>query len=1213
MAEIQLREAFKAFDKAYFTKKPSQSDFDLFCEKAKEYAEKINKAIEGNKVEENFKLDFRSLLREAFYAKRKDCAIEPVNPIDMAIVKDDTVRVLMEFKRFSNKAEMIRKNDLNRKALHEALTYFFDQFYNKNNRQIRSIIISNGEDFFVFDPKEFTQKSLEKIGKAAASEDLFDNKTDFIYDSFKQVIAKENITFNYSYFNSHDLTKGTVARKVAIYKTLHPDFLLREYSHRDSNQLNNRFYAELLHILGLSETTENGKVLIQPSKNKQGLINETIEQLTTDKGIYNLKEAYEIAFELVINWLNRVLFLKLFESQLVSFNNGDSQYRFLTASKVKNYDALNNLFFKVLGRPISERTGNKLAQIPYLNSSLFEVSEAERKYFSISSLDNDAQTELYKSSNLKNWTEYKKVKKAPTLKYLLDFLESYDFSSVDDGDLVTKNSAEIINPAVLGLIFEKLNGYKEGSFFTPGYITEFMAQLSVEQAVIQKFNKELNIEAESLEEICNCIGSPVYKTTELKRYNQIVDSLKIVDPAVGSGHFLVSVLNYIIYLKSKLGILWDGKKRITEEIEIIDDTLCVYIEDQLFSYKRNDPRTYRLQQALFKEKQKLIENCLFGVDINEKSVTICRLRLWIELLKNAYYLDKDSDVMELLPNIDINIKSGNSLISKFKPTIGKSITKTGETKKVKAVIDQYKLAVNNYKHSGDKKDKQKIWGNIKEIKQSIYRWVQLDLFKKTTEESYLPENAFEWLIEFPEVLDDSGRFTGFDVIIGNPPYIKESDNKNLFIDLKNTNYYQGKMDIWYYFACRSLDLLKDNGYLTFIATNNWITNDGAAVLRKKVLTESTFNFYIDFGDNKIFDSASIQTMIFLLRKVRPTNTYKIQYYKLKKQLTHEKFTELVDMVSNPQNYLEVLQNFITRIDPHNDGYIRFLSEKTEQLLTKISHDCDRLTSDEIFSGVDVLQDKLNKKAAAKLNGLPVGTGIFVITQDEIKKLKLNKLEQKEVLRPYFTSNEISRYGIFRSNSDWLIYTDASFNNPEKIKKYPNIQRHLDSFKDILTSVNKPYGLHRPRIESNFKGEKILSIRKGYLPSFSYSSDDTFVSRAYLIIKTSRFNNLFLTGLLNSRVIAYWLKEKGKIQGQNFQVDKEPLLSIPIKRNKKIEKQIAKEVEKILSRKNKFENATIDVHENKINELVFELYELNNKEKEFINSELADCYDRIENN
>ena len=1135
-------------------------------------------------------MDFARLLEDSFFYKNNEYAVEPEDKIDMTVKKNGTVKVLMEFKRPKNVSEMIKRNDLNRKALHEALAYFYTEKNLKNNYEIRTIIISNGKEFFIFDPSSFLQKPLQKVGNAISGGDLFSDKADFTYQLFKQIIQRESVEFDYTYFTIDELKSCSKSRLIAIFKTLHPDFLLREFSHRDSNQLNGKFYTELLHILGLKEIRKGGKILIQVSTSG-GLINETIEQLATDKGIYNTKQAFEIAFELTITWMNRLIFLKLFESQLVSFNNNNFEYKFLTSSQVKNYDDLNNLFFKILGRPIKERAASPFNRIPYLNSSLFEVSEIEKKYFSISSLDNNAQTQIYKFSNLRKWDEYKSKKKEFTLKYFLDFLESYSFSSVDDGELLNKSSSEIINPAVLGLIFEKLNGYKEGSFFTPGYITGFISAICLEKAVIQKFNEALGIEVSNIDELINYIGSPVYRSSDLLKYNNIVNSLSIVDPAVGSGHFLVSALNYIIYIKSRLGILWDGKNRISEEIEIVDDSLCVYSGDQLFSYKRNKPETHRLQKALFKEKQTIIENCLFGVDINEKSVNICQLRLWIELLKNAYYIQANSDEMELLPNIDINIKCGNSLVSKYKPLPGRAITKTGEGKKTKELIDRYKLAVAKYKHSGDKKDKQIIKDDIQKIKANIYMWIQPDLFKADAHLNYLPDNAFEWLVEFPELLDPNGKFSGFDVILGNPPYIKESDNKELFVALKNNSYYQGKMDIWYYFACRAMDLLKSRGLLSFIATNNWITNDGASILRQKLLAETTLKLYVDFGDNQIFDSASIQTMIFLAKKEKSKSVYDVPYYRVNNFVTHSKLEGLLKQIIDNQPKSSSLLHYSSKLDPKKLGYIRFSSIETESLLNKIAMNSDHLLPAEIFSGIDVLQDKVNKKAHELLPHKKIGEGVFVLSEEEVRQLNLSSEEKVDVLRPYYTTNEIKKYGISKSNTEWIIYTDSSYNDAEKINKYPAIKKHLDSFASIITSVNKPYGLHRPRKESIFKGTKIFSIRKGFQPSFTYSEGDTFVSRAFLIIKTKRFDNLYLTGLLNSKLVAFWLKEKGKIQGQNFQIDKEPLLNIPIKDSSSFKEGIIDKVKLLVNSP----NVDSSFLQKEIDDLVYKIYNLSDVE------------------
>lgn len=1203
MAEIQLSDAIKSFDKSYFSKKPFKEDFDSFYENLKRYAEKIDQAISEDKIEENFKLDFARLLEDSFFYKNNEYAVEPEDKIDMTVKKNGTVKVLMEFKRPKNVSEMIKRGDLNRKALHEALAYFYTEKNLKNNYEIRSVIISNGKEFFIFDPVSFMQKPLEKVGNAIANGDLFSDKTDYSYQLFKQTIQKENLSFDYSYFSLDEIDKCSKSRLVAIYKTLHPDFLLREYSHRDSNQLNSKFYTELLHILGLKEIKKDGKILIEASSTG-GLINETIEQLATDKGIYSQRKAFEIAFELSITWMNRLLFLKLFEAQLVSFNGNDPNYKFLTSDNIKNYDDLNNLFFKVLGRPLSERSNLKFEKIPYLNSSLFEVSEIEKKYFSISSLDNGAKTELFKASNLNKWDEYKGKTSEKTLKYFLDFLESYSFASVDDGELFSRNSSDIINSAVLGLIFEKLNGYKEGAFFTPGYITEYIAEHSIERAVISKFNSELNINVSNIEELINYIGSPIYRSDDLKRYNDIVNSLRIIDPAVGSGHFLVSALNYLIFIKSKLGILWDGKTRISEEIQIVDDTLCVYTGDTLFAYKRSKKETYRLQKALFKEKQTIIENCLFGVDINEKSVTICQLRLWVELLKNSFYLDSSSNEMELLPNIDINIKSGNSLISKYKPNIGRGITKYGEGKKVKDLIDRYKIAVANYKHSGIKRDKQTIRENIEQIKANIYTWGQLDLFKVTDSQAFVADKAFEWQVEFPEVLDSDGKFLGFDLVIGNPPYIKEGDNKDLFAPLKSNEYYQGKMDIWYLFVSRGLDLLKKDGYLSFIAPNNWITSFGAKKLRNDILTRATLLNYVDFKQFMVFDSASIQTMIFLLQK-KHTEQQCFEYAVINK----EKPTRQQVIQFLTKSNLECFDSYkvsFARNDVTNKTFA-MVDNRISSLLNELNIGASYLNKDEVIQGIvpnpDVVNSR-NFKLISKTESIHVGDGVFVIEKDKFVNLAN---QEKRYIHPLYEPTDVKKYYLGKNHKEIIYITKKNYQNDA-----PSLLEHLYKYREIMNQRRENqngrleyYHLHWPRECQFFQGKKILSVRKCVRPTFCLAEGDIMVLMAFNVIKTSRFDINFLLGLLNSELIEFWFKTKGKKQGDNYQIDTEPLLEVPIKQNPALTAEISSLVSIINSKKSISADQDISLEEEKINELIYKIYGINDDDIALIKTRLGE--------
>jgi len=416
----------------------------------------------------------------------------------------------------------------------------------------------------------------------------------------------------------------------------------------------------LLHIIGLEEKKEGGKKLIQRKEERDdgSLLENTINILASENLLQQLprddadfgaskeEKLFNVGLELSITWVNRILFLKLLEGQLLNYHADDKSHRFLDSKTISNYDELNKLFFQVLAVQPKDRTGaikGKFSRVPYLNSSLFEPSLLERDTIRISNLDPGLSLKLATSTVLKTEGGKKKTGEMPCLQYLFEFLDAYDFSSEGKEEIQEENKT-LINASVLGLIFEKINGYKDGSFFTPGFITMYMCRETVRRAVVQKFNEAKKWKLENFEQLHN-------KIDDVKEANEIINDLKICDPAVGSGHFLVSALNEIIAIKSELGILADRKgNRLREySVQVVNDELITETGiNEFFEYKSGNKESQRVQEALFHEKQTLIENCLFGVDINPNSVKICRLRLWIELLKNAYYT---SESKRKLPSI----------------------------------------------------------------------------------------------------------------------------------------------------------------------------------------------------------------------------------------------------------------------------------------------------------------------------------------------------------------------------------------------------------------------------------------------------------------------------------------------------------------------------------------------------------------------------------
>lgn len=333
----------------------------------------------------------------------------------------------------------------------------------------------------------------------------------------------------------------------------------------------------------------------------------------------------------------------------------------------------------------------------------------------ISNLKDDKTIPVISSTVLKDEQGKKRTGNLKTLEYIFEFLNAYDFSS-EGSEEIQEDNKTLINASVLGLIFEKINGYKDGSFFTPGFITMYMCRETIRKSIVQKFNENKKWNCTSIEELYD-------KIEDRKEANQIINSVKICDPAVGSGHFLVSALNEMIAVKNDLKILQDraGKRLKEYHVEVVNDELIVTDEEgELFEYNPSNKESQRIQETLFHEKQVIIENCLFGVDINSNSVKICRLRLWIELLKNAYY--KNTTELETLPNIDINIKCGNSLVSRF----AMDADLKQALKKSKWTIDRYRLAVDTYRNAESKEQKREMEKLISEIKSDFRSEISLN-------------------------------------------------------------------------------------------------------------------------------------------------------------------------------------------------------------------------------------------------------------------------------------------------------------------------------------------------------------------------------------------------------------------------------------------------------------------------------------------------------
>lgn len=1183
----------KALNPAYIKHSPSKQELEVFKEKLGKCISAVKLSDEISESEEHTKSHFKDFFSSTFYNKNY---INTKGKIDLAIYLDETVNsdvgVLIEAKRPSNKFEFLTENNLNKKALHELLLYYFRERIDLKNNNIKHLIATNGYEWFLFKAEDFynlfyKNKALVKEYKSFRDGLKDSGKNELFYDEIAQKYIAEVhselpfVHLDFTNINLNDLDDKDTSIYFKIFSNFH---LLGHSFGNDSNKLNRNFYNELLHIIGLEEVTEGAKKVIKRkdvvNRDYGSLLENTIFTLEDRDYLRKVKsvedtemKSFNIGLELCLTWINRVLFLKLLESQLVSYHKNVSGYRFLNSEFIDGFDELNNLFFSALAKNTHERHpkyAEKFKLIPYLNSSLFERNDLEAETFEISAL-NDDQMFVYASSILKDTNDKRLQGKLPTLEYLFKFLDAYDFST--DASDINDNLPErktLINASVLGLIFEKINGYKDGSFYTPAYITMYMCKETIRRAVVHKFRENENSEIENFDDL-KAYCARFFKVEDSKRFNVLVNSVRICDPAVGSGHFLVSALNEIIVIKHELGILVDELgMSLRVDIQIENDDL--YISDahgNLFEYSPNDTESTRIQKTLFEEKKNIIESCLFGVDINPNSVKICRLRLWIELLKNAYYkrtvTSEGTEVIALqtLPNIDINIKCGNSLISRFKVT--DDLKGAFRDKDVKYKFSDYKKAVSDYKRSNTKDEKYRVLEIINEVKSNFkstldnsildkvskavgsynnekQRLENLEQFGEKTKKSEkdglkllkikadksqalkesiinnaIFNNAFEWRFEFPEILDDYGTYVGFDAIIGNPPYGvsiigKERDHLNRNIG-KVPDY-----EVYYWFIDRAYQTLKPSGNLSYIIPNSILFNVFAQDYRKNLFEKWSLNEILDCTDINVFDEATVRTIIFQFEK---HGVHDKLYYR-----RTDNIKSFQDLISREVEHIDI---DTTIANNQNWSLIFKLDKSVLKLISKIKNNSTALDSlfPEISQGL-IAYDKYRGQSKEVISNRSFHTNI----------------KTKETHKSWLNGADVRRYSVEWNGKDYIEY-DKGIANPRDPKYFKGkriLIREITNpriFASLTTLelYNDPSILIIKENEEAFELEILLAILNSKLATFyHFNSSPKATKGAFPKILVYDIKNFPIPKFVNENLLSVKVNKILEVKSINPDAD-----------------------------------------------------------------------------
>ena len=744
---------------------------------------------------------------------------------------------------------------------------------------------------------------------------------------------------------------------------------------------------------------------------------------------------------------------------------------------------------------------------------------------------------------------------------ILDIFDLYNFTVDESSDYDVEIA---IDPEMLGKVFESLIPEnikkKHGVFYTNRSIVSFMCRDALVSYLYSQLNYKISKKdfmalfyIANQKKFLNSENLPL----KIKKYSNVIDfklkNLKICDPEVGSGAYPISMMNEVCRTRS---LLQFKKKRKSSELSL---------------------------------KKNFIKNCLYAVDIDPGSVEIAKLRLWLSLI-----VDEKSHSEELiLPNLDFKIIEANAL--KNFPI---DIFSYADYNNLIDLKDRFFKETNSKEKIILKNKIDNFINNLKKADKFDFRIVFFEIFKSNKEEN-----------------------CGFDIIICNPPYIGEKESKLEIEKIKSSDLHKNyirKMDYFYFFFHLAISIMKPKGIASFITTNYYITATQGTKLRQDLKQNSQILSLINFNEYKVFRSAKGQHNLI-------TSFTKDQNYKQKCKTIFTKRTgdatdydldnlffgnDSLDLKKEIASDLifEGPENYI-RLDgkTNDDGSIQ------NKILNKILHNSKPLvTYYDVNQGLITGVDKIKKNHISKFKKekFKLGSGVFVLSSDEIDKIKFNKNEQK-LLKPYFKNSDIDNFYIKDNIKNFVLYLTRDLN----LDNYPNIKKHVHYFEKVIKSrgtargeiqaalkLGKWWVIFAARNKNIFEKDKIVCPQRSRINKFAFTKEDFFASAdVYFITNKKNYpliDELFsLNGILNSKLFYFWFKKKGKVKGEMLELFYKPLCEVPVK---ELSNNNVKDIKNLLNQinitNNKIKNQKVI---DELNKKIYHIYDLDKDEITFI--------------
>ncbi|MEC9491125.1 Eco57I restriction-modification methylase domain-containing protein [Flexistipes sp.] len=960
-----------------------------------------------------------------------------------------------------------------------------------------------------------------------------------------------------------------------------------------------------------------------------------------DKEIRNAQNMIRLITRIIFVW-----FLK--EKDLVSSNLFDSKFieKIVkdfnkTKDSTNYYNAiLQNLFFGTLNRNMSERkfanNGNfhenrseygvknlyryndkfliseesalsLFSEIPFLNGGLFDCLDKEDENGRVVYIDGFSRNPK-KTAQIPDFLFFnKEEKKVDLSKYgigkdkqvrgLFDILNNYNFVT-DENTPVDQEIA--LDPELLGKVFENLlasfnpetstTARKEtGSYYTPREIVDFMVDESLTEYLKTKL-PEIN------EDKIKLLISYSDEKVELKKEEKetlinSIDSIKIIDPACGSGAFPMGILHKLVHMLQKIdhdNKLWQDlqyKKALREtentfktENDKSEREEQLKVINEVFDLNINSPDYAR--------KLYLIENCIYGVDIQPIAVQIAKLRFFISLIVDEEKDDsRENRGILALPNLETKFVAANTLIPLDQEHIF-------YTKEVEEIEDKLKDIRHRYFNAKTRTEKKRLREKDIKLRNDLKSYfmkfgTSADFANKVAEYDIFDQNvSADWF--HPEWM--FGVKGGFDILIGNPPYIQLQKNAGKLANaLSKLGYetFARTGDIYVIFYERGWQLLKKGGHLTYITSNKWMRADYGKKLRRFLSNKANPKLLIDLAGVKVFKSATVDTNILTFQ--RGENNHKCYAVTFGGDYRNENFKEYVNT-----------KGFLT--DLFKTGAPWIISNPVESKLKEKIENIGTPLKDwdiNIYRGV--------------LTGC---NEAFVIDGQTKDRLIAEDPKSAEIIKPLLRGRDIKRYHADFADR-WLINSHNGYKSkdgfipPININNYPAIKNHLDKFYPKIAKRQDKgvtsYNLRNCAYIEEFEKEKIVYNDICQKLTFALAEENIYFNNTvYFMCYNTELK--YLLGLLNSNLIDWYYRTLSVQLGEkavrmfSIYVENIPIPAIDAA-NASFVKNIKSTVKNILNKKKNNPKTDTTELEHEIDKMIYDLYDLTDDEIKIIEKDL----------